>query len=312
VLSQHEGTLIFVAEYLKHLMKTLFRITVMLLAAGSFQTCQDLAFESVESQVDYTTKAQAKFANAQQVFTISAIVTSENEPFNQFLVYIRGTRGSITVNWGDGTSNDYALSGAEFEVVKAYAASGRYQVSITGDVKNITHFQSSYGQGLFDEINLKPLTGLQSLRVSNVPGPVVMDVSGAKNLEDFTVTDITNLTEIQLPKKHALWAVSVSGDTNLTAATVDALINSVYQAAVKKRIWGFFHLLKYPYDEGGNAEMVGPPSATSIAQLTELQNVYGWEILPEMPRSAMSISNAIGLKLQASSHYCPGKKLIKK
>jgi hypothetical protein len=267
-------------------MKTFLRITLLLLLAGSLQTCQDLPFESVETQMNSITAGETKSANVKQAFTLTAIVTSENEPYNQFLVYIGGTRGSITVNWGDGTLTDYALDGELFDVTKAYAAPGRYDVSITGDVKNITRFQSSYGQGLFDHIDFTPLTGLQSLRLSNLPGPVVMDLSSTRNLEEFTVTDIRNLTEIILPKKHALWAVSISGDTNLTSATVDALINSVYQTAVKKHIWGFFHLLKDPYDEAGSTEMVGPPSATSIAQLTELQNIYGWEILPEMPRPA--------------------------
>jgi hypothetical protein len=266
-------------------MKPLFKITVMLLVATSLQTCQDIAFESVEAQGDKAmATGQAKLANTKLAFTIEAIVTNENEPYNQFLTYVKGTRGSITANWGDGTSTNYVLGGPEFDLVKAYAEPGTYQIVITGDIKNITHFQSSYGQGVFEDINLKPLTGLESLRMGSMGGPEVIDVSRAKNLEDLTPTDIANLREIRLPKQHSLWAVSISGDRNLTAATVDAMINSVYETAVKKQIWGFFHLLKYPYDEAGSTEMVGPPSARSIEQLTELQNVYGWEILPEMPR----------------------------
>jgi hypothetical protein len=264
-------------------MKPLIKIVVLLLVAGSLQTCQDLALESIESNVVRAKAEKGKFANPRHVFTISAIVTDENEPHNQFLAYLKGIRGSVNVNWGDGTSTVYALGGPEFELVKIYAAPGRYEISITGDIKDITHFQSSYGQGLFDDIHLRPLVGLKSLRISNLPGPDVIDLSQSRNLEDFTPTDITNLREVRLPKQHVLWAVSISGDVNLTPATVDEMINSVYQTAVKKEIWGFFHLLKYPYDEAGSTQMVGPPSARSIAQLTELQNVYGWEILPVMP-----------------------------
>lgn len=256
----------------------------MLLVACSLQTCQDLAYDSLESDLTRANLNAAKLANNKKVFTISAIVTDENEPHNQFLAYIQGTRGTITADWGDGSSTTYQLnSELGIDLEKIYAAPGRYLITITGDLKNVTHFQSSYGQGLFDDINLTSLTGLRSLRISNLPGPEVLDVSNSRNLEDLTPTDIPNLREIRLPKQHALWAVSVSGDVNLSAASVDALINSVYQTAVKKNIWGFLHVSKYPYEEG-NTEMVGPPSATSVAQLTELQNVYGWEILPEMPR----------------------------
>jgi hypothetical protein len=265
-------------------MKALLKTTLALLLALSFQTCQDFEFDSTDASGKYATFDQTTLVNGKQAFTISAIVTSDNEPYNQFLTYIQGTKGSITVSWGDGTSTNYSLGGAMFEMTKVYAAAGRYEISITGDLKNITRFQSSYGQGVFDDVNFRPLTGLQSLRISSMGGPEVIDLSGSKNLEDFTPTDITNLREVYLPKQHALWAVSISGDTNLSAASLDAMINSVYHTAIKKNIWGFFHLLKYPYDEAGSVEMVGPPSVTSIAQLTELQNVYGWEILPEMPR----------------------------
>ena len=263
-------------------MKSFFRIAVLLLVAASLQTCDDLAYESAESQVNRAKAEQRIFREAKHAFTFTAIVTSENG--NQFMANIQLSGGSILVNWGDGTSDTYTL-GDYIELVKIYAAPGQYQVSFTGDIKNITQFQSSYGQGLMSHTNFRPLTGLESLRMSYMGGPEVIDVSGAKNLNDFTPFGITNLREIYLPKQHSLWAVSIAGDTILTATTVNTMINSVYQTAVKKNILGgFFHLLKYPYDEEGRTDMVGPPSAQSIQQLTELQNVYGWEIMPEMPR----------------------------
>ncbi|HYC86166.1 MAG TPA: hypothetical protein VEB86_13130, partial [Chryseosolibacter sp.] len=255
---------------------------------------QDFAFESIETQVDRSRAADTKALNAKHAFTISAIVTDENEPYNQFLIYMAGTRGSITVHWGDGTSTNYPLGGTQFEVAKLYAAPGRYEITVTGDIRNITFFQSSYGQGVFDNINFRPLTGLEGLRMSSLPGPEILDVSRARNLQDLTPTDIKNLREIRLPHQHELWAVSISGDTSLTSATVNALINSVYQNAVKKQRWGFFHLPKFPYDETRSSEMVGPPSAASIAQLTELQNKYGWEIVPEMPRPEEAARSASG------------------
>jgi hypothetical protein len=266
-------------------MKPFFQTAVLLLVAASLLTCNDLALEPAES-LDQQDLQQTKSQVARQAFTFTAVVTSENEPYNQFLAYMQGSRGSINVNWGDGSSTTYPLGDGQFELVKIYSAPGQYPVIITGDLKNITQFKSSYGQGVFTDINLRPLTGLRSLRMSNMAGPEILDLSRAKNLADLTPTDITNLKEIYLPKQHSLWAVSISGDTSLTSATVDAMINSVYETAIKKDIWGFFHLLKYPYDENGSTEMVGPPSETSIRQLTELQNVYGWEILPEMPRPA--------------------------
>jgi hypothetical protein len=259
-----------------------FRLTMMLLVTCLLQSCQDVAFQSVEMDVDKHRKAgkQVRSPNEKLAFTMTAIANSDNR--NHFLVWVGGEPGTINVDWGDGTSTTHDLGELYSSALeKVYESPGRYDISITGDLKNINAFQSEYGQGQFDAINLRPLTGLESLRLNSMPGPEVIDLSHCKKLEELTLTDMPELREIRLPKQHSLWAVSLTGDSNLTPSTVDALINSVYKTAIKKQIWGFLHLNKYPHEEG-NTEMVGPPSANSIRQLTELQNKYNWEILPVM------------------------------
>ena len=47
------------------------------------------------------------------------------------------TSGSITVNWGDGTSNIYSGSSV---ASKSYSVTGQYNISMTGDVNNLQYF----------------------------------------------------------------------------------------------------------------------------------------------------------------------------
>src|SRR5688572_5842467 len=110
-------------------MKTLFRMSVMLLLACSFQDCQDPAFESVESDVNVRAKSskQTRLQKDKHVFTISHIAPVYTSPWDQFVTTVVGT-GTIHVAWGDGTSENYDLGSGVYgvELMRRYNSPGRY------------------------------------------------------------------------------------------------------------------------------------------------------------------------------------------
>ena len=213
-----------------------FRVAVMLLVACSLQSCEDLAFPSVEKDIDKHTKGgkQVRSSNEKLAFIMTAIANSNNR--NHFFVWVGGEPGTIHVDWGEGTSITHDLGELySSDLEKVYASPGRYVISITGDLKNINAFQSEYGQDQFDSINLKPLTNLKFLRLYSMPGPEVIDLSHCKKLGELTLTDMTEIREIPLPNQHSLWAVSLAGESNVSTSTADALIKGVYKTAIKNR-----------------------------------------------------------------------------
>jgi hypothetical protein len=266
-------------------MKSIVQSLVMLLFACSLQNCQDnLSGELSESEQTITAQ-KIKERQQNNVFTLSAIVREDyGVPANKFLMYITGSSGKITINWGDGTDSAFTFTDNELGLEKIYAAPGRYEITITGDLKNIQRFQSSYGEGVFDSVNFKNLTGLESLRIGLTPGPEVIDLSTNRKLREVMLTDINELTVIRLPKNHSISSASIAGPNNLSSSTVDEVINSIYEAAVKRKIYnGYFNVMYLFYENPEVAkDLVGPPSSTSVAKLRTLQDVYGWEIVPSL------------------------------
>lgn len=272
-------------------MKSLIKLSFLLLVACLFQNCRDLSFDLTQSEEAINAQAVAlKASKNKNALTLTAVVKDDYQfPANQFLVSIQGTAGSISVNWGDGTSTSYTMDGNFINLEKIYAEPGRYNVGITGDIKNITFFTSAYNLGVFDNINLAPLTGLKSLRIVLTSGPQLLDLRNNKKLEELSLTDVDELTHILMPKHHLLKSVSISGPNSLQASTVNTVINSVYQTAVKKGIYdGYFDVRKLFYEEE-STEMIGPPFEQALAQLKELQDIYNWEIHP-LQESTVSLT----------------------
>jgi hypothetical protein len=266
-------------------MKSFLQSLAMLLFACSLQNCQDNLSGEL-SEPDQIITAQ-KLTERQQndVFTLSAIVREDyGVPANKFLVYVTGSSGNMSVNWGDGTDSVFTFADNEHTLEKIYSAPGRYEIIITGDLKNIRRFQSSYGEGVFDGVNFKNLTGLESLRIGLTPGPEVIDLSTNRKLREVMLTDINELTVIRLPKNHSISSVSIAGPNNLSSSTVDEVINSIYEAAVKRKIYnGYFNVMYLFYENPEVAkDLVGPPSSDSVSKLRILQDVYGWEIVPSL------------------------------
>jgi hypothetical protein len=198
---------------------------------------------------------------------------------------VSGTVGAtISVDWGDGTSTELTFDPGNGTLEKSYDSPGRYKVTISGDIREITFFKSSYGEGVFDSINVSGLRNLAGIRVGLTHGPRSFDLSANRNLTEVSLTNVIELSDIKLPKRHRINYVSISGPNQLGTTVVDHVVKSTYDNAVKGKIYnGHFnvqHLFYLNEEDEGYFDLVGPPSPESVNMLKELRDVYGWEVHP--------------------------------
>jgi hypothetical protein len=259
-------------------MKTIYQSIFLFVILFSLSQCEESTETSAPGSADAGTTALGN----------NELVMYAHASPDKFLVYIFGPAGTtVNVDWGDGSSEQVAIGeGGGEDLEKYYDAPGRYEVIVTGDIRQLTGLQSGYGEGVFDSINLSGLRNLQSIRMGLTPGPAVFDLSANKNLREVWFTNVNELTQVILPKKHSISTVSIAGPNLMGTAAVDAVIVNIYNNAVKQQIFnGSFNAMEkfylYEGDEGYN-NLVGPPSESSVAMLRILQDDYGWEIVPRL------------------------------
>ena len=170
--------------------------------------------------------------------------------------------------------------------MKTFDPAGRYKITITGDLDEITGLHSAYGEGVFDSVDFSALRNLGGIRIGLTSGPAVIDVSKNRKLYEVWLTNVNELTRVILPKHHRISSVSISGPNEMTTAEVDYVIESIYTNAIKGGIYnGAFSVADvFHLNEGdeGYGELVGPPSPSSVDMLRTLQNEYGWDVTPPL------------------------------
>ena len=265
-------------------MKTSLQSIVLLVLSFFLFQCEEDVKPSNSEFSDAATQAQGR-----KEFVLYAIPSSGTE-YN-FLVYLYGDIGTtITVDWGDGTSEvlvfEQVLSFdyGSVELRKFYENAGRYEITITGELDEITGINSGYGEGVFDSANFSALRNLGQVRIGLTSGPAVFDLSKNRKLYEVWLTNVNELEQVILPKRHTISTVAISGPNQMTTAEVDYVIESVYTNAVKGKIYnGAFSVADvFHLNEGdeGYGELVGPPSPSSVTMLRTLQNEYGWDVTP--------------------------------
>jgi hypothetical protein len=259
-------------------MKILFRTFILLACASLLQQCEETVAPQVKPAFDDVNTSAAKI----NPFVLYAI---NNFPYNSLLFQLGGTPGfGVSVDWGDGTSTEFSFDPNYDILEKIYETPGRYKVTVSGDIREITYFNCNYDNGVFDSINVSGLRKLESFRLSLIHGPQVLDLSSNTQLTEVDLTNVHELSEILLPRKHRIQSMSIAGPNQLTTAVVDRVIKSTYDNAVKAKLYfGYFNAQKLFYlytGEEGYDELVGPPSASSLAKLQELRDVYSWEVHP--------------------------------
>jgi hypothetical protein len=195
----------------------------------------------------------------------------------QFMIW--SDSGTVTVDWGDGTSEPFTFS-EENHVHQFYKDSPiqqEYSITMTGDLDQISEFAQDF-HGSISEINFKPLTGIQQIHLAFHP-VVSLDFSENTNLRFLYFYGMTSLTSFILPTDHFINDFNIGGDTALSAEQVDAAIDNIYTNAIAKDIND--GMISISTEFYGGFEMLGPPSEESMLKLAELRDENGWYIWPE-------------------------------
>lgn len=202
-------------------------------------------------------------------------------PIPAFVFSINGPNGTITVDWGDGTTNVWTLNN-NIIVYHYYTAEGNYPVTVTGDLETVIGFQaiSSSSIAAMDQMDISALPALQYLELTVARGPAVVDLSQNTALTSLTLRGSPQTTTLLLPPNHAINYVDIStttlsNNTVLPVATINALIENIHTSVVNNPRSGEFNLT----DQSGTG-WVGPPSATAVSQLEDLEDNYSWAVLP--------------------------------
>jgi hypothetical protein len=182
---------------------------------------------------------------------------------------------SINVNWGDGTSETVTLATENVITFHTYPSAGWYSVSITGDLDQITTFDP-FLTAEIKSLNLSRLKNLREIDMTYLTVDV-LDLSRNMKLEAIVGMYSNATGNIILPKHHNIRLIEFAGD-GFSTAEVDAIIESVYNNAVKKGILNGEIALSSPEVEF--PEFAGPPSPASMEMLIKLRDEYGWMVFP--------------------------------
>lgn len=198
---------------------------------------------------------------------------------NRLLVNINGTVGkSVTINWGDGATSSHIFADGDIGGQShTYAKEGDHFISVTGDLAAVTHFSSVSNRDGIERISVEHLPELKSLVIGYNRSPEILDLSRNGKLKLISLANLDELKTIVFPSDHSIDDVYLSGSINVTTATIDHIIESLYSNAVGKSITEGRLTFETQYNSG---VMIGSPSAASLSRLRQLRDIYGWQISP--------------------------------
>jgi len=220
-----------------------------------------------------------------EVTLVPAIFTID--PWGDYQMELGGESGTISVDWGDGTSDTYSLN-PEGEVNSVtiahdYASSFPiYRITVTGDLDRIETFGSAYGYGALREMNIQGLVNLKDLRIVYTDGPSVIDLTNNDKIESIMVPAVHQLKKIVFPKNKRthITYMDITGPNQMTPDDIDALLYEFYHDRI---VWnhvenGALLMARLPNNAD---EMLGPPSAAGIQILRDMRDSYHWHIVPD-------------------------------
>jgi hypothetical protein len=272
--------LLFSSTERKAFMKQTLKFLWMIMAVVMMQ-CSEESVEPSLLEEDQTTHAQAYYPStvfAIEVTTILGGRVEENGLPQLTEFYLSGNGAKVWVNWGDGTIDKVTLTDSRNYMSHQYNDTRNYTIRVTGDIANITTFGMYYQHIIIRNVHLVGLTNLSKLSMGlNYQSPSIVNLNYNRKIEIIDLSG-DQLTDIILPSVNKLTTVLVTSAPNLSTAVVDKIIGRVWNSVQASPRAGYFALNQYWDPE--QPEMVGPPSAYSIARLKKLRDVYGWEITP--------------------------------
>jgi hypothetical protein len=265
-------------------MKISLRLVLIIVAALPLTQCTEEEIQVAKDQFGAEALTIANTStNLTNAFTIGATPLydyDEQVSGYDFQFYMKGS-GSITINWGDGAISTHQFTDSWDTFTHGYASTGEFAISITGDLKNITYFDTYYGMGSFNAINFKRLMNLEEVSIGLTESSRTLDFSRNIKLSRLSLAGMQDLETVILPKRHNISTITIDGPFNFDATDIDGIIENIYNNAVAKNITGgMFTLYREWYQEEGDYGMIGPPSPTSMEMLNTLKTMYGWSIYP--------------------------------
>jgi hypothetical protein len=211
---------------------------------------------------------------------------------NSFEFYLSGgSNGIVTVNWGDGVANVRELQPAWVgpPFFHLYPGPGNYPITITGDLDNITLFQAGFGNGAIDKIDFTHLSEVNEVSFGLSRSPAVLDFRRNFKLETLILVGLNNLEQVILPRSHNISLISLDGENRMTTPAVDSVIDNLYRNTIRKNIrngaigWALSWVQE-------NNSILGPPTATALAQVKIMKDQYGWALYPDPFESVSKIA----------------------
>lgn len=206
----------------------------------------------------------------ESIFTTTLYFNDDIFRPKHFGIQMSGQSGSVTIDWGDGTSEPYELSGNTTPYVNhdyGFPARGMYKINITGDLDKIETLL--YDRDVIKYINVQGLIALREMSTGNfIEALEEIDLTHNTRLEKLSMISVRGLRKIILPERSIIRYIDVSGSAGLTQAGLDDLVDQVYTSVyARNTMYGHFKLLN-----------MHPPSPASAAKLDELRNYFGWTV----------------------------------
>lgn len=262
-------------------MKKIYSLVTVLLSLVLYN-CSEPEISPEVPFEDQQTSALSIYTNSVFAIEVTALKShpehSMPEPVEMFL---GGSSGVISVNWGDGTIQKMGLQ-ERMELAHQYAVAKSYTIRITGDIKQINEFDVAYQHMAFRYFHLSGLTGLTKFSAQLIESsPETLNFSNNRMIESVRLVGLKSLKEIILPSTNNISDIDISGENRLSTSVVDRVIARVHDSVIAKPRSGSFMLSKSWAQDETSYEMVGPPSSYSLNKLRKLKNSYGWTITPD-------------------------------
>jgi hypothetical protein len=90
---------------------------------------------------------------------------------------------------------------------------------------------------------------------------------------------IDDVKVLKLPENHQITFLNISGMSSMTTASIDAIIDNLYNSVTANSRTGNFEFSTSWYEEEGP---IGPPSPDAVDKLRILRDSYGWSIFPNL------------------------------
>ena len=265
-------------------MKATLKLLLALMVVSISQQCTDPDIKpySQMSGNKSLINASKRATTGRNAFTLQPSVLDEY----MFALGTTSPSARISISWGDGIVTPFTITSSYQDVEHTYTHGGYYfdyTMRITGDINKITFFSSYYGSAQFTTIDFKALTNLEEISIGLTPAPSVIDLSHNHKLVKISLIDLEDVESLILPRTHNISWIDLFG-LDFTTEDIDGVIDNIYKNTVTKKITnGTFGLAMDDEDENEEGPMMGPPSTSSINKLRDLQDSYGWTILPALP-----------------------------